>query len=133
MKNLINKIQQIVPMNVGSLMLLIVIIYMMTIVGKTIWDNYQSNRGISEQEEEVIKMQSEVAYMEDEIVYYGSQSFKEKQARAKLGYILPGETVISVPKDKKIEVESHSTLAPDSIKSESVKPNYIYWKEYFFN
>ncbi len=105
----------------------------MTIVGKTIWDNYQSNRGISEQEKEVNQMQSEVEYMEDEIVYYGSQSFKEKQARAKLGYILPGETVFSVPKDKKLDEESQAEVTPNGIESGEHRPNYIYWKEYFFD
>lgn len=131
MKKIIEKINNLTNHNLGLLIILIVILYLITIVGKTIWDNYQSNKGIAEQERDLEDLQFELEYLESEIVYYQSQSFKEKQARAKLGYILPGESVVSVPKDNlDQEVPEGDSEQEGLIQSDT--PNYVLWQKYFF-
>lgn len=123
------KIKQIAPMSLGNLIIFLIILYLMFVVGKTVWDNYQSNKGISLEEQKLYDLQYEVEYTENEISYFKSNSFKEKQARAKLGYALPGEKVISLPKD---EIKELSTIEETNYKSESKIPNYYLWYDYFF-
>ncbi len=120
-------------MSVGSFIVLLFIVYLMAIVGKTILDNYYSNKGISDQEQKLINLENELQYLENEIVYYNSQSFKEKQARAKLGYMLPGEKIISVPKDVALNENNEATIEGQGTEKSYNSPNYTYWYKYFFN
>lgn len=131
MKKIINKIQNIIPMTFGNLILFVIIIYLMSVVGKTVWDNYQSNKGISEEEQKLSSLEYEVEYTENEISYYKSDSFKEKQARAKLGYVLPGEKIISLPKDT-VESEITEVQSVGDIGRHGKIPNYYLWYDYFF-
>jgi cell division protein FtsB len=132
MKKFFEKVNEKFPMSVGSFIVLLLIIYLMAIVGKTILDNYYSNKGISDQEQKLLNLENELEYLENEIVYYNSQSFKEKQARAKLGYMLPGEKIISVPKDVLLEKEK-VLLDGEGTEESYDSPNYTYWYKYFFN
>ena len=132
MKKFFEKVNEKFPMSVGSFIVLLLIIYLMAIVGKTILDNYYSNKGISDQEQKLLNLENELEYLENEIVYYNSQSFKEKQARAKLGYMLPGEKIISVPKDVLLEKEE-DLLDGEGTEESYDSPNYTYWYKYFFN
>lgn len=131
MKKFFEKINNRSPLTIGSFIILLLIIYLITVVGKTILDNYHSNKGISNQEQKLVDLEYELEYLENEIVYFSSQSFKEKQARAKLGYILPGEKIISVPKDP--PVKSDEVLgADDESKNPHAVSNYLRWYEYYF-
>ncbi len=124
------KIQHFTPMSIGNLIIFLIILYLMFVVGKTIWDNYQSNKGISLEEQKLFDLEYEVEYTENEISYFSSGSFKEKQARAKLGYALPGEKVISLPKD---EIKELFTKEEINNKVDLKTPNYYLWYDYFFN
>lgn len=133
MKRFFEKINEKFPMSFGSFIVLLFIVYLMTIVGKTILDNYYSNKGISDQEQKLIALENELKTLENEILYYKSQSFKEKQARAKLGYILPGEKIISVPKDVAFKENNEATIEGQGTEKSHDSPNYVQWYKYFFN
>ena len=116
------------PMTFGSFILFAIVIYLMIIVGKTVWDNYQSNKEIAVEQEKLHELENQLAYTENEIAYFKTASFKEKQARAKLGYIAPGEKVISLPTDEPAPGDKKQVVT----KEETKVPNYYLWFNYLF-
>jgi len=127
MKKIKTFIETLIPMTLGSFVLFSIIIYLMIIVGKTVWNNYQSNTEIAAEELKLADLESSLNYTENEIEYFKTASFREKQARAKLGYIAPGETALSLPPDQPVEVGKKVEEVPVVIKV----PNYYLWFEYF--
>lgn len=121
-------IERFIPMTFSSLIIFIIIIYLFGVVGKTISSNYKSNKDIEKEEQTVANLEDDVQNIQNEINYYQTSSFKEKEAREKLGYKAPGENVMSLPIDQENEKVSDASLGEVKIKT----PNYRYWWEYFF-
>lgn len=73
-------------------------------------------------------MKQQVSDMKYQIIYFQTDTYKEKIARSKLRYALPGENIIAMPYD-----ENDQGTAKNQTKTEEIKqPNYQYWKTYFF-
>ena len=47
-------------------------------------------------EEDTIRLESEISGLQAQVAYYGTDQYKEKQVREKLGLQAPGETVVIV-------------------------------------
>ncbi len=131
-KNIFHKftewIERYLPMTLSSLIIFAIIIYLFVVVGKTVYGNYNSNKDIEKQEEEVKALEVELASIQNKINYYQTASFKEKEAREKLGYKAPGENVISLPIDQEQDKSQDKSIGEVQIKT----PNYRYWWLYFF-
>ena len=132
-KNLFQKfvdfVERYLPMSFSSFIIFVVTIYAFVIVGRSIWVNYNSNKDIQKQEENLTSLESEVKGLELQINYFQTLSFKEKEAREKLGYKAPGENVVSLPMDKEEDKVADKELGDVQIKT----PNYILWWNYFFD
>lgn len=122
-------IETVLPMTFGNFLLFLFILYLLFIVGRSVWLNYGSNKDLDVQRQKVVQLQSDVDLLEMEIAYYKTQSFKEKEARAKLGYMAPGEKVVSLSVDKPEDRIADQGKSEPSIKT----PNYQNWINYFFN
>ena len=115
-----NRIENYLPMTINSLILFIIVGYLSYIVGQSVYANYQSNKVIEAEQQKIVDLKNNINQLENEIAYYKTNSYRERQARALLGYKAPGENVISLnfdqPEDK----------TADTGKSESVikTPNY---------
>jgi len=127
LKKIKEGIERIIPMSLTSLFLFAVVVYMMIIVGKTVLANYAANGETDKEEAKLAQMEADIAYMEDQNNYYQTQSYKEKEARAKLGYKATGESVLSLPIDTPEEKISDSGVVEQKI----TVPNYRLWWEYF--
>lgn len=123
-----NQLERFMPMTLASFVLFAVVVYLMIIVGKTVWDNFQSNKQIEAEQVRVDELEEDLAYMENEIEYFKTSSFREKQARAKLGYIAPGEKALSLPTDETAPGDVQSVVPV--AEAEDV-PNYYLWLDYF--
>lgn len=127
LKRISERIEYYLPMSLGGFLAFFVVLYMFYIVGHSIWVNYNSNKDIENQTQQVSLLKEEIELLENQINYYQTASYKEKQAREKLAYKFPGERVISLPVDKKEE-----RVADGGINEVEVKiPNYIHWRNYF--
>ena len=115
-------------MTFGSLILFVFIAYLLTIVGKTVLANYQSNKDIDKEADKLTVMEDEIKSLQDQINYYQTSSYKEEEARAKLGYKAPGENVLVLPIDTIEEKKPDGSVAPAQVKI----PNYSLWWKYFF-
>jgi len=123
-----NYLEKILPMKVGSLLLFAFVLYLIFIVGRVIFINYNSNKSIGEEEKKVVVLTDEIQYLKFQINYFQTYSYKEKEAREKLGYIAPGESVVSLPIDSQIDKIADSGNIEASIRV----PNYQLWFRYFF-
>jgi cell division protein FtsB len=124
-------IERFIPMTLGSLILFGFIIYLIIIVTGSVIENYKADKDIDKESYKLVALELEIRELQNKINYYQTASFKEKEAREKLGYKAPGENVISLPLDtieeKIVEIESSDLLHTPST------PNYRLWWKYFFN
>jgi cell division protein FtsB len=123
------EIEKFLPMTFGNLLMFFIILYFIFLVGRMTWNNYQSNKSIDQEAQKVADLEKELTYMKYQIAYFKTDSFKEKEAREKLGYKAPGEKVLVLPLDTLAE------NSPDVSESGDVKvkiPNQNLWWSYFF-
>lgn len=127
-QKIVLSIEKYIPMTLSSLVIFLFILYLFFVISRTIYTNYNSNKELDKERQAVAMLRGEIADIQNKINYYQTSSFKEKEAREKLGYKAPGESVISLPIDKEEEKNADSSLGEVKIKT----PNYRYWFEYFF-
>ena len=125
-------IERFIPMTIGSLVLFTFIVYLLFIVGRSIFQNYHANQDLSKNDDKITQMQSDIRALQNKIAYEQTYTFQEIEARALLGYRASGETVISLPFDT---VTDQSGVATSSvtITAAIAVPNYRLWWKYFFN
>lgn len=114
-------------MTLNSLILFVIVGYLAYIVGQSIYSNYQSNKAIDAEQQNIEQLKKNITQLENEIAYYKTNSYKERQARALLGYKAPGENVISLNFDQPEEKVADTGNSEPVIKT----PNYILWWDYF--
>lgn len=93
---------------------------------KVVWQNYEINQKIANLKIEIEKIKKQSKHLENLIVYYGSNIYREVEARRKLGLKKPGETIVPLPNlDKKEErkIDDKNSEASNKI----VEPNYVKW------
>jgi cell division protein FtsB len=127
LKKIKDGIEKVIPMSLTSLLLFAVVIYMMIIVGKTVLLNYAANGETDKEEAKLAQMELDIAYMQDQNNYYQTQSYKEKEARAKLGYKSSGESVLTLP----IDTEEEQISDSGNVEQKITVPNYRLWWKYF--
>lgn len=120
-------IERVLPMTMGSFLLFVFVVYLFVIVGKSVWQNYQSNKDIEKQQQRVEELKQNIDNLENEIAYYKTDAYEERQAREKLGYKALGESVISMPFDQPEDKIADIGSSEPIIKT----PNYRLWWEYF--
>ena len=122
------KIKRNLPEGFWRFIIICFILYAFFIVGKVVYDNYQENKGLAVKEDEIKNLKEEILQLQYNIAYYKTNTYKEKVARAKLRYVLPGETAVAVSYDKVKTEELKADASPLQIS----RPNYVYWSMYFF-
>jgi len=125
-KKLIEKIERFIPMTFTSLLIFLFIIYSFFIVGRSILINYNSNKELDVEAANIAAIENHITQMQNQNNYYQTSSFKEKEAREKLGYKAPGESIMVLPLDKEEEKVADPVLGEVSIKI----PNYKLWWDY---
>ena len=104
----------------------LVIVYLVVVLGETILRNYKLNQQANELKGQMIMLQDQKDELAYNIQFYKTDSFREREARAKLGLQLPGENVIILPRTP--------TPAPGSSPSETKttikKGNFAQWVDF---
>jgi cell division protein FtsB len=127
-KKFTSTIERFLPMTLNSLVIFILVIYFFVLVGRSVWTNYQSNKSLDQEAQNIVSLENDIQQLKFENNYYQTSSYKEEQAREKLGYIAPGEHIVSVPFDSKQDKIADKEIGQVEIKT----PNYRYWWQYFF-
>lgn len=103
---------------------LAIVLYMVFSAGRLIYKNYQLNKEEDNLRTEVVALENEVQSLKNQIVYYQSDSYKEKMLRSKLNLQKEGEkvVVITAPPDvQQVAEEKEEALS-----------NPQKWLRYFF-
>lgn len=104
---------------------ILIIIYAAFALSRTLWQNYKMNRDINSLGKEIESLEERKQELTNLIAYYKTESYKEKEARRRLGYQKPGEKVlIIVPQEGKLIAEEEP--------KEAKKSNIEIWWEFFF-
>jgi len=108
---------------------IIALVYLAVLVGKSVYTNYKTDQKIKELKTELDALETENKNLQNQIAYYQTESFKEKEARRKLGLVKPDEKVVILQN----EPQSSSSTLPNNPSEQSGprKPNYQLWWEYF--
>jgi len=112
---------------------LILVGYTFFVLGKMVWMNYQRDQEIRNLEKEVQSIEKDNQKLSDLIAFFQTETFKEKEAREKLGVVKPGEKVLVFPENKEGEGNILENKSPSDNGEETEKiPNYQKWWDLFF-
>ncbi len=103
---------------------LAVVLYIIFSVGRLAYKNYQLNLEEANLKQDVAQLQVEIQQLKNQIVYFQSDSYKDKMIRSKLNMQKEGEKVVVIPESPKI------TEVSDKSKEKLNNPQR--WMRYFF-
>jgi len=119
---------------VSKILIYFIFLYVLFILGKAIWTNWQLNKQINDIGQQIADIKVQNKNLENLILYYKSDSFREVEARKKLGLKKAGETAIAVPaqnnENYNQETEAQKQGVSESPKEEST-PNWQLWWQFF--
>ena len=87
------------------LLALITVCYLLFVVGKTLYQSYQVRKEIDGMTVEMQTLRESNKKLQADILYYQSDSYKERIARERLGLQKPGEKVIVILPEQKQDVK----------------------------
>ena len=85
-------------------LVLLVVAYLLFVVGKTLYQSYQVRHEIDLMAAEIGTLKESNRQLAANILYYQSDSYKERIARERLGLQKPGEKVIVILPEQKQNV-----------------------------
>ncbi|MBU1082830.1 septum formation initiator family protein [Patescibacteria group bacterium] len=112
--------------------LALVFSYMVFATGETLWQNYEVNREIAKLKVEIVQLQEQGQDLKYLIAYRGTESFKEREARRKLGYKKPGEKVLAITSPLLDNVGSGQAKDMPETQAKTKITNPQKWLEYIF-
>jgi len=119
----------------GKFIIYLIVLYTFFLLGKAVWTNFQLKKQKDLIEEQITTLQQKNKNFANLILYYQSDSFREEEARSKLGLKKPGETVVQVPVKKATNYQSEVSTQAQGV-SEKDSPtqqvDYSLWWQYFF-
>jgi cell division protein FtsB len=111
--------------HIGAIAGVLVAGYISIYLIDTIKHNYEMQTEISHLREEVANLKVEQDQLRYKIQYYQTDSFKEKEARAKLGLQAPGEGVVILPHD-----DTAATATTEETTDKPRKSNWQQWIDF---
>jgi len=111
---------------------LFLIAYIFIALGRMVYQNWRINQQILNLEKEVTEIEAENQKLSDLIAYFQTQTFKEQEAREKLGLVMEGEKVLVIPEPKGSSDNIVSEMTKEKQKEDNL-PNYQKWWNFFFS
>ena len=117
-----------------GILIYLLAIYIFIILGRAIWANWNLKKEIDQIKQENIALEEKNHNLQNLIVYYQSDSFKELEARDKLGLKAPDEKVVIVPITK-ISSDDSSGAVPSADQKQNLDhgSNWQAWWAYIFS
>ncbi|MEX2209689.1 MAG: septum formation initiator family protein [Patescibacteria group bacterium] len=106
--------------------------YLLLGSGKLIYENYRVHQDQKLLSAELDELEQRNLELRSLLAYYRTDAYKEKEARARLGYQRPGERVVVVPKPPSEELVS-ITQPGERARPETPPSNPEQWWEHFFD
>jgi cell division protein FtsB len=119
----------------SKIIIYLIVLYTFFLLGKAVWTNFQLKKERDAIEGQIVALQEQNKNLSNLILYYQSDSFREEEAREKLGLKKPGETVVQVPVKKATDFGSEIAAQVQSVSEKTPpaqQPNWQLWWQYFF-
>lgn len=97
------------PIDVINVAGILIAVYLAAVLAQTIYQNYTLNRQIETLRGQIDLLKAQQDQLRYSITYYKTDSFREREARAKLGLQLPGEGVLILPNPRVSDEKSASS------------------------
>ena len=117
---------RVTPIDVLNGAGILIALYLAAVLSQTIYYNYTLNRHIETLRGEISLLEAQQERLNYNIAYYKTDSFKDREARAKLGLQLPGEGVLILPNPHQSGVPSPI----NGIKPVPTKSNFGQWLDF---
>ncbi|HKZ34300.1 MAG TPA: septum formation initiator family protein [Patescibacteria group bacterium] len=104
-----------------SILFLFIGIFLLGNLAQGIFDAWRGRERIQKMKQDLQEIAKENETLQQEVQYYQSEEFVEKEAREKLNLVKPGETVIIVPEEALRKEES------ERIKQSLAEPVWRQW------
>ena len=121
-----------IKIRISVLIAIGVLIYMFISTTGALWQNYQVNQEIAQLKIEIAQLENNNTQLKNLIAYLKTDSFKEKEARRKLGYKKPGEQVVALPPDDFAHTDLGNTKEEPTTDNKPSLNNPQKWWEYVF-
>jgi hypothetical protein len=110
------------------------ILYIFYILGHAIWLNWSLKKENDQLKKDIVAIQEKNQNLENLILYYKSDSFKELETREKLGLKKKDEKVVSVPVRKYNNDQSQAEATINSLNKKPVEKiaNWRAWWAFLF-
>jgi cell division protein FtsB len=104
----------------------VVIVSLVISLGQTVMRNYALGQQINGLKQDIVTLQDQKETLAYNIQYYKTDSYREREARSKLGLQLPGENVVIIPRSS-----PEATPAPDDAKKTAApRSNFQQWFDF---
>ncbi|AKM84490.1 MAG: hypothetical protein VE98_C0001G0031 [candidate division Kazan bacterium GW2011_GWA1_50_15] len=110
----------------------VIAVYMIVSTIQALWQNYQINKELIRLRDENAELKLQNNYLQNLIAYRQTESFKDKEARAKLNYQKPGEIVLIIPDDDTARFQEGNIKEQPDTNGSLVPNNPQKWWRYFF-
>lgn len=114
---------------VAPVLILLALVYIGFLLYQAVYVNYQTNTKIDALNESLRENKIDKQNLEVLIAYYQTDSFRELEARKKLGLKMPGEKVIKVDLAEETKPKPQAAIAEPIHRQ---KTNLEYWVDYLF-
>ena len=114
-----------------NILILALVIYSGFIVYRQIKINYETNLKIDDFMGEIDSIEVQNRNLNNLLVYYQSNTYKELEARKRLGMKKAGETIVISPENTD-KVEEEQAQQPIQNTTEDTIPNYQKWFDLIF-
>jgi hypothetical protein len=117
---------------IGSVLL---VFYVLFLLGRSVWTNYDLRQSIKTLNSQIAMLQDQKKDLSNLNLYYSSASFKELEARRKLGYQKPDEKVVIIANTAGVnnfeqELTADRTQVAEKKATEATS-NWLVWLDFF--
>lgn len=117
--------------NFSRILILLVIFYILFNLGRSIFQNYRVNEKINSIDTDIADLENQNQLLKNQNLYFQTDTYKEIEARKKLGLKSEGETVIIMPDNKDSQDDNSNIISNKSnSKNPEFSPNYTKWYHY---
>ncbi|HEY6736371.1 MAG TPA: septum formation initiator family protein [Candidatus Saccharimonadia bacterium] len=106
--------------NLVNLVGVVVVVYLLVVLVETVKHNYDLNQQVAVLKAQTDVLKAQTQDLSNNIQYYQTDAFRDREARAKLGLQLPGENVVIIPHSSPAP-----TPAPDATELARHKPSHF--------
>lgn len=115
-----------------KILIIAVAIYIIFSISKSIWKNWQITQEIKKTDELITVLAEKIATLKNQILYFQTETFKELEARRRLGLKKADENVLLVPENVDVAKNNGSTDNEVQNKTSDGVSNPAKWWQYLF-